>query len=273
MLIDTHCHLDAADFDADRDDVVARARAADVAMIVIPAIGAWNFDSVRALAHRYRFAYALGIHPLYVEQSAKDDVERLKQALQAARDDPRLVAVGEIGLDWYVEGADRERQDWFYSQQLRLARDFALPVILHVRRSADGLLKYLNRFDVQGGITHAFNGSPDQAQRLIDRGLRLGFGGAMTYDGSRRIRRFAATVPDAMWVLETDAPDIPPQWLRKDGGPLRNEPAQLARYVRTIAELRGIDADAVASQQHANACAALPRLAALLAHAPHKSNP
>jgi TatD DNase family protein len=139
-----------------------------------------------------------------------------------------------------------------------------LPVILHVRRSADDLLKYLRRVDLRGGIAHAFNGSDDQARRLLERGFRLGFGGAMTYDGSLRIRRFAATLPDDAWVLETDAPDIAPQWLR--GGPtLRNEPHELARIGATMGELRLLDAASVAARNRANACAVLPRLAALLA--------
>jgi TatD DNase family protein len=201
MWIDTHCHLDADAFDADRDEVLARARVGGVSMMVIPAVEVTGFAKVAQLAHRHGLAYALGIHPLYTPQAAESDIERLREALLAARDDPRLVAVGEIGLDYFVEGLDRERQEWFYAQQLKLAREFRLPVILHVRRSADGLLKYLNRHEVIGGIAHAFNGSEDQALRLVACGMKLGYGGAMTYDGSLRIRQLAATLPDEAWVL------------------------------------------------------------------------
>jgi len=266
MWIDTHCHLDADAFDADREAVLERARAAGVSMIVIPAVEAAAFPTVAQLAHRHGYAYALGIHPLYTPQAAEGDIERLREALAAARDDPRLVAVGEIGLDYSVEGLDRQRQEWFYAQQLKLAREFRLPVILHVRRSADGLLKYLNRHEVIGGIAHAFNGSEDQALRLIARGLKLGYGGAMTYDGSLRIRQLAATLPDDAWVLETDAPDIPPQWRRKDGESLRNEPGDLPAMAQVMAQLREAPLDAVAQTNRRNACAALPRLAALLAN-------
>jgi TatD DNase family protein len=266
MWIDTHCHLDADAFDADRDDVLARARDLGVSMMVIPSVEVAGFETVAGLAHRHRFAYALGIHPLYTPQAADSDIERLRAALASAQDDPRLVAVGEIGLDYFVEGLDRERQEWFYAQQLKLARQFRLPVILHVRRSADGLLKYLNRHEVMGGIAHAFNGSEDQALRMIARGLRLGFGGAMTYDGSLRIRQLAATLPDDAWVLETDAPDIPPQWRRRDGASLRNEPGDLPAMAQVLAQLRSLPLQQVAQANRRNACAALPRLAALLAN-------
>ena len=264
MWIDTHCHLDADAFDGDRDAVLARARAAGVSMLVIPSVDVAGFAAVTQLAHRHGCGYALGIHPLCTGQAAEGDIGVLRAALDAARDDPRLVALGEIGLDYVVEGVDRERQEWFYAQQLKLAREFRLPVILHVRRSADGLLKYLNRHEVIGGIAHAFNGSEDQALRMIARGLKLGYGGAMTYDGSLRIRQLAATLPDDAWVLETDAPDIPPQWRRQPGASLRNEPGELPAMGEVMAQLRQMSPAEVALANRRNACAALPRLAALL---------
>lgn len=267
VLIDTHCHLDAEEFDADRDAVVARARAAGVTMMVLPAAHVEHFEQTARIARRYGFAYALGIHPLWIDRSRDDDIGVLRTAVAAAMDDPRFVAIGEIGLDFYVPGYDVARQAWFYREQLKVARDFGMPVILHVRRSQDALLKYLRLHPVAGGIAHAFNGSTDQAQRFVSAGFRLGFGGAMTYDGSLRIRRLAATLTDDAWVLETDAPDIPPQWLRRAGGTLRNEPAELARIAATMAQLRGVGIDEVADRNRRNACAALPRLARWLAAA------
>lgn len=264
MWIDTHCHLDVPEFGADRDEVVQRARAHGVSMMVIPAVEVAASDAVRECAHRYGFAYALGIHPLYVDRASEADVERLRAAVEGALDDPRFVAIGEIGLDNFVAQPDRERQQWFYAEQLRIARRFGLPVILHVRRSADDLLKYLRRFDLHGGIAHAFNGSDDQAQRFVAQGFKLGFGGTMTYDGSLRIRRFAASLPDDAWVVETDAPDIPPQWYRDGRGLLRNEPMELPRIGETMAALRGASPAATAERNTANACVALPRLASLL---------
>ncbi len=269
VWIDTHCHLDAPEFDADRDAVAARARAAGVSRLVLPAVEAAHFTAVRELAHRHGAAYALGVHPLYVDRADEADLDRLREALAALREDPRLVAVGEIGLDHFVEGGDRERQQRFYLAQLKIARDAGLPVILHVRRSADALLAGLNRVPVAGGIAHAFNGSADQARRFVERGFRLGFGGAMTFERALQIRELARTLPAGALVLETDAPDIPPQWLyrtaqqRAAGVRSRNEPAELPRIAATLAALRGWTLEETAATTAANAQAALPRLASL----------
>ena len=270
MWIDSHCHLDAPEFDADRTAVVARARAAGVHQIVLPAVAVEHFESARALAHEQGLAYALGIHPLCVDRAQDSDIDRLQQALKQHQDDPRLVAVGEIGLDHFVPGLDRARQEKFYTAQLRLARDAGLPVILHVRRSADHLLKALRRIEVPGGIAHAFNGSDQQAAQFVALGFRLGFGGAMTFDRALQLRHLAATLPQSALVLETDAPDIPPHWLYRSAaeraalpGQGRNEPAELPRIGAVLAGLRGCTADEVAAFTSANTVAALPRLKAL----------
>jgi TatD DNase family protein len=267
VWIDTHCHLDAAEFDADRDGVVAAARSAGVRTIVLPAVDAGNFDRVRELAHRHRLAYALGIHPMCTGDAGAADLAALRAGLEAHRDDPRLVAVGEIGLDHFVPGLDRERQAGIFAAQLGLAREFGLPVLLHVRRAIDSVLKQLRTRPVQGGIAHAFNGSEQQAAAFVELGFRLGFGGALTFDRALRIRRVAAAVPLEAIVMETDAPDIPPQWLyrtaeaRSAGATMRNAPAELPRIGAELAGLRGMDAGALAAATTANAFAALPRLA------------
>lgn len=276
--IDTHCHLDASEFAPDRPAVRARAAQAGVAHCVIPAVSVAHFENVRALAHAGGDSYALGIHPLYVAQATQDDLQQLEEALRRHRDDPRLVAVGEIGLDYLVpdlcQSPLRERQEYFYTAQLRLARRHGLPVILHVRRSADRLLKGL-RQEAQGqpwlGIAHAFNGSTQQAQAFIDLGLRLGFGGAMSYARAQQLRRLAAQLPLSALVLETDAPDMPPHWLytpaaqRAQGvAQGRNEPAELPRIAQVLAELRGLELPALSAATLANALAALPRLQGLL---------
>ena len=266
--IDTHCHLDAREFDADREQVVQRAAAAGVRQLVLPAVAVWDFDAVRTLAHGHGFAYALGIHPLCTDHAHDGDLDLLRDALQQRRDDPRLVAVGEIGLDHFVPGLDRARQERFYTAQLMLAREFDLPVIVHVRKSADSLLKHLRRIAVRG-IAHAFNGSEQQARHFIELGFKLGFGGAMTFDRALQIRRLAQSLPGEAIVLETDAPDIPPHWMyrtaaeRATGAAMRNEPAELPRIAQTLAELRGWSLDETARITSANAHAALPRLAAL----------
>lgn len=278
--IDTHCHLDAPEFGQDHGlALAARALAAErgVALCVLPAVGVFDFDTVRALAHRTGDAYALGIHPLFVPRAGPDDLARLEAALSAHAGDPRLVAVGEIGLDFFVPElnvpAMRERQLHFFRQQLLLARRHGLPVIVHTRRSVDAVLRQLR--EVGGGtawqgIAHAFNGSQQQARAVLAQGLRLGFGGAMTFDTARQLRQLAAELPLESIVLETDAPDIPPQWLyvrqseRAAGRPQGlNTPAELPRIAQTLAELRALPLAGVEAATTANALAALPRLQAL----------
>ncbi len=271
MWIDTHCHLDAAEFETDRDAVVARARAAGVSQIVIPAVVANNLARVRELAHQHDFSYALGIHPLYVMNAGPGDLDRVGEALTQHRDDPRLVAVGEIGLDYFVDGIDPDTQQHFYVEQLKLAKRAGLPVLLHVRRSADKLLAGLRRVGfTHGGIAHAFNGSEQQAQAFIDLGFKLGFGGTLTFERSLQIRRIAATVPETALVMETDAPDIPPQWLYRtaaerdaSAGQGRNEPGELPRIAVSLAAARGWTMEQTAAVTSANAVDALPRLAGL----------
>ena len=271
--IDTHCHLDAPEFGDAAEAVRARARAAGVARCVIPAVELANFETVRILAHRFDDRYALGIHPLYVAQAGDDDLQALDDALTRHRDDPLLVAVGEIGLDYFVpelaRGPLKERQEHFCRVQLQLARRHGLPVILHLRRSADALLRLLRELaPPQGwrGIAHAFNGSHQQAMAFIDLGFKLGFGGAVTYERALKLRHLAAELPLSALVLETDAPDIPPHWLyvtagqRAAGQPRRaNEPAELPRIGAVVAGLRGMAVDELAAATGLNAKEALGR--------------
>jgi TatD DNase family protein len=273
-LVDTHCHLDAPEFARDAMDVRARAARAGIAHCVIPAVHTAAFDAVRELAHRGGDSYALGIHPLFTPRAEEADLQTLDGVLADRADDPRLVAVGEIGLDHFVPGLDRERQEFFYREQLRLARRHGLPVVLHVRRSADRLLRHLRELPV-GGIAHAFNGSEQQADEFIRMGFKLGFGGAVTYERALQLRRLAASLPLCALVLETDAPDIPPHWLyrtaeeRARGTPQgRNEPAQLPRIARVVAQLRGMPVEELAEATTRNAIEALPRLGPLLSDNP-----
>lgn len=265
MLIDSHCHLDAAEFGSQSHQLAAEAAAVGVQGLVIPAVLRANFSTVAALAHSIPGAvYALGIHPIYVPQSQEDDLLYLRQQVELAIDDVRLVAIGEIGLDFFVPGLNqsplREKQEFFYAEQLKIARDFGLPVILHVRRSQDIILKYLRRIAVVGGIAHAFNGSQQQAQAFIDLGFVLGLGGAMTFTRALQIRRLATELPLSCLALETDSPDISPAWLH----PARNTPAQLPRIAAELAELRGQSLAEIAHHTTANVVRVLPRLGSLM---------
>lgn len=272
--IDTHCHLDAPEFRPDAPAVRARAAINNVAHCILPAVGVNNFEVVRAMAYANRDSYALGIHPLHVKSASDDDLNALDQQLQLHQSDPRLVAVGEIGLDffepeWCVSPL-RERQTFFYREQLKLAQKYQLPVILHVRRSADQLLKGLREIG-GSGIAHAFNGSLQQAQAFTNRGFKLGFGGAVTYERALQLRRLAQELPLDALVLETDAPDIPPHWLYRTAEQRasglqqgRNEPAELPRIGAVVAALRGLESSALAEATTRNALAALPKLQLLL---------
>ncbi|MCL4183139.1 MAG: TatD family hydrolase, partial [Burkholderiaceae bacterium] len=250
------------------------------------------FGAVRALAAAdVRIGYALGIHPLYVDRVDDEALAQLRAALESSIDDPALLAVGEIGLDFFEAGHDRARQQRFFRAQLGLAREFGLPVLMHVRRAQDTILKHLRDARPPGGIAHAFNGSLQQAGQFLGLGMALGFGGAMSYSRALQLHRLVRELPPEAHVLETDAPDIPPEWIspmrsgvsrppsgvsrppsevsRPHSGIARprNEPAQLARIARAFAELRDEPLETIATRTAANACRAMPRLTALLARA------
>ena len=259
MLVDTHCHLDAAEFDGDRSAVAAAAMQAGVGLIVVPAIERANFGAVASVCRDHPYcAAAYGIHPMYVARAREADLDALRVTIR--REHP--LAVGEIGLDRFIEPRDDAQQEFYFSAQLKIARDTELPVLLHTRRAVDAVLKQLRLCRVSGGIAHAFSGSRQQADEFIKLGFKLGFGGAMTFPRASRIRQLAATLPLDAIVLETDAPDIPPEWIiAADKQRARNTPDQLPRIAQTLAGLRGIAMQEVAEATTANATAVLSGLA------------
>lgn len=262
MLIDTHCHLDAAEFDADRDAVVGAAPLNGISAIVVPAVARNNFDQVIALHQRHAHcAYALGIHPMYVDAAQDDDLNVLSQYLS----DCAPVAIGEIGLDYFVTNPKEhpeniQRQHYFFEAQLDIAQQHGLPVILHVRGAIDQILKALRKRHLTGGIAHAFNGSLQQAKQFMDLGFKLGFGGAMTYSRALHLQELAKSLPLDAIVLETDAPDIPPEWVGRAG---RNSPLELPKIAEFLAELRQENIEQVLDITSANALKVLPKLAYL----------
>jgi TatD DNase family protein len=254
MFIDTHCHLDAAEFGDSQAELVRAAAAAGVNRIVIPAVARSNFDAVHDVCARFPTCLpAYGIHPMYTDDAHPDDLKALRYYLAL----PGTVAVGEIGLDFFIDHYDRERQEHFFVEQLKLARDFDLPVLLHIRRAQDTILKHLRQIKVRGGIAHAFNGSRQQADEFIKLGFKLGFGGAMTYTRATKLRELAATLPLDSIVLETDAPDIPPDFLERG---LPNEPKYLPRIARTLTELRSMSPEEIARITTENVLSVLPKL-------------
>jgi TatD DNase family protein len=232
-MIDTHCHIDAPEFNPDREAVIARALQAGLTRIIVPAVRANNFFAVREVCAHYPQCFpALGLHPIYAMQHQEVDLLTLATAVKHQP----VVAIGEIGLDAWDKSVDFERQKHFFAAQLKLARDMDLPVLLHARHAVDEVTGMLRRFGVRRGIAHAFNGSRQQADKLINMGFKLGFGGAMTYPRALNLRRLAAQLPLASLVLETDAPDMSPIWAHGQ----RNLPEYLPRIAEEIAALREI---------------------------------
>ncbi len=250
VLVDTHCHIDVEAFEGDREAVLARARAGGVGPIVVPAVRAASWDHLLAVCGRHDGLHpALGLHPVYVEAHAESDLVRLEQYL--ARMQP--LAVGEIGLDFFLRDLDRGRQQALFEAQLAIARDAGLPVILHVRKAHDPVLAALRRIGVRGGIAHAFNGSLQQAGQYLDLGVRLGFGGMLTYGRSRKLRALARALPQEALVLETDAPDLSGERHRGE----RNSPEFLPEYAAALAEVREEPLQEVAVYTTRNACEVL----------------
>ena len=271
--VDTHCHVDAPEFKDVLPRIISGAADKGVKAILLPTVQASDWDPAKTLANQYGnqipgLVYTLGIHPLYINRAQEGDIGALKNQIEQSLDDPRFVGIGEIGLDYFVEGLDPQRQEFFFHKQLDLAQQFQLPVILHVRHSQDAILKALRKRTVSSGIAHAFNGSHQQAEQFIALGFKLGFGGAATYDRALQIRRLLKELPLESIVTETDAPDIPPAWLKEEGGRF-NEPALLPRIAQQLAGIRGISDEIFSKVVWQNAMQALPRWSSLMTDNPN----
>lgn len=246
QLFDTHCHLDASEFALDREQVLQACRQQGVRYLLLPAVSVTGFSALLAFCSRYEGLYpALGLHPVYVQSHRQEDLATLAAALKATQP----VAVGEIGLDFWLKHLDQQQQIYFFEEQLKLAQQFDLPVILHIRKAHDQVLACLKRIPVKGGICHAFNGSLQQAEQFIARGFKLGFGGTLTYTRSNKIRALAAQLPVTALVLETDAPDIV---VASHHGE-RNSPEYLPDVLQALTALRAESAQQLAVQTTQNA--------------------
>ena len=270
MWFDSHSHLDAKEFSQDLSLVIARAAEQGVSGILIPTVDTHSIDHVIEIVEKWSpiipyLCFTLGIHPLYTPGSSETDIVVLRQYLEKYQQHPRFVGVGEIGLDYFVTHLDSEQQEWFFDEQLKLAKEFDLPVILHVRKSQDQILKRLRKIGLSGGIAHAFNGSHIQAKEFLKLNFKLGFGGTLTYERALQIRRLAIDLPLDSYVLETDAPDIPPSWLKDSiEHPRRNEPLEIPAIAQIFATLRELSLPAVANMNLNNIRAVLPRLDRLM---------
>lgn len=245
-LVDSHCHLDAAEFDGDRSEVIARARAAGVHTQVVPAVTAASWPKLHDTCRLADGLYpAYGLHPMFLDAHRPEHLDDLRGWIERERP----CAVGECGLDFFVEGLDADLQQQYFVGQLRLAREFDLPVIVHARRAVDAVIAAIKQVGGLRGVVHSFPGSPEQAAQLDKLGFLLGLGGPLTYDRAQRLQRLVAQMPLEQLLLETDAPDQPDAGIRGE----RNEPARLSVILETVARLRGQPAEDIAAQTTANA--------------------
>jgi TatD DNase family protein len=253
-LLDSHSHIDVAEFDADRGSVLDRARAAGVTGQIVPAIALAGFGKLRDVCREQEGLYpAYGLHPMYLAEHRPEHLDTLREWIERERP----VAVGECGLDFFVEGLDAETQRFYFRRQLELAREFDLPVIVHARRALDEVLATLRNVGGLRGVVHSFSGSEEQARQLWKLGFCIGLGGPLTYERARRLRHIAATMPLEFLLLETDSPDQP---LYGHQGQ-RNEPALLRDVCECVAALRGtpLEETAAATTLNAERLFRLPR--------------
>ncbi|HIE1462389.1 TPA: TatD family hydrolase, partial [Stenotrophomonas maltophilia] len=246
LLVDSHCHLDASEFDRDRAAVVERAQAAGVHQQVVPAVTAASWPKLREVCQQTPGLYpAYGLHPMFLAEHQPGHLPLLREWIERERP----CAIGECGLDFFVEGLDAEAQQAYFIGQLELAREFELPVIVHARRAVDAVIAAIRRVGGLRGVVHSFSGSPEQAAQLHRQGFLLGLGGPLTYERAQRLQRLVREMPLEQLLLETDAPDQPDAGIRGQ----RNEPARLAIIARHVAALRGMELDAVAQATTENA--------------------
>lgn len=252
-LIDTHTHLDFPDFDADRDAVLANARALGVERMVLLGVEQANWQRLWDLVEAENGLYAaFGLHPVFLEQHQPEHLPALRDWLERLAGHPKLCAVGEIGLDYFLPELDRTRQQALFTAQLALAAEFELPVLLHVRRSHAEVIAYLKRQRLKrGGIVHAFAGSLEEAREYLKLGFKLGIGGAATWPQALRLRKVIAALPLEALLLETDSPDMAPAMHPQQ----RNSPEFLPDICANIAELKGLSPDELANASNQNACA------------------
>ncbi len=245
LLFDTHCHLDLPNFDSDREHVLIAARNNGVDKIVVPATTQNRWPNLINICNAHETLYpALGLHPYYLDQHQKDDVASLEGQIK----ETSVVAVGEIGLDYYLKSLDRSRQLELFEAQLSVAKNAKLPAILHCRKAYDDLIKRLSKFKLRGGVAHAFNGSLQQANQLIDLGFKLGFGGMLTFERSNKLRRLATILPLSSIVLETDSPDLTVSQHKGE----RNSPAYLPYILDALAQVRNESKQDIAEQVYKN---------------------
>lgn len=247
QLIDTHSHIDVHHFSHDYNEVLSRSRKAGIIAQILPGVcQSWWANLLHLCRQEADLFGAIGLHPMYLRLHKPGDLELLEKHA----DTGKLVAIGEIGLDYFVKNCDRDEQKRLFEDQLEIARNHKLPVLLHIRKAHDRVLAILRRSSFPyGGIVHAYSGSLQQAEQFIGLGFKIGFGGTITYDRATKIRRIAKTLPIETIVLETDAPDIPPSAYHGE----RNSPEYLPLILEALANMRQESMEELAAATTTNA--------------------
>ncbi len=244
-LIDSHCHLDFSHFNDDRDELLAKCSKVHINKFVLPGVVAAGWPALMRLVDDYPSMWgALGLHPMFMHKHQSQHIELLETYLMSWN----ALAVGEIGLDFYASQSNADTQIMLFKQQLNLAKQMQLPVILHVRKAHDQVLSLLRKFQLNGGIVHAFSGSEQQARQYIDLGFVLGVGGVITYPRATRLRKTLSALPLSALVLESDAPDMSPS---QNAGE-RNTPLSLLHSVTELSRLHHLPAEEIAKQTSNN---------------------
>src|SRR3989338_5701075 len=235
-MIDTHAHLDMPQFDGDREDVIKRAVDSGVSLIIDVGSDLSGSRTALELAHRYDFIYAsAGIHPHEVKEITTDTYKEIRKLIT----DPKVVTVGEIGLDYYKDYSPRDIQQMEFINQIRLAKEFKKPIIVHSRDAREDTLKILKDEKVSeiGGIMHCFSGDEEMARRCMDMGFYISFAGPVTYPNADKLRKVVKSIPTNRLLTETDCPYLAPQQMRGK----RNEPAYVRYVAEKIAEAKGLN--------------------------------
>jgi len=244
-LIDSHCHLDFPEYDNDRDELIESCKQQGITKFIVPGVSCATWPRLKKVTSKYSECYAAyGLHPYFIEEHQSSDISELEKVVKTYHP----IAIGEIGLDYYLKDLDKQKQQKIFHAQLALARDLNLPVILHVRKAHDDVLQALRKYKVNGGTAHAFNGSLQQAKQYIELGFKLGFGGALTFDNAKHLRKLVQDLPLDSIVLETDSPDMRPA----DYTSSRNTPLTILPVLDALTRLRSESKDQIAKQTNFN---------------------
>lgn len=246
MIIDSHCHLDFKDFDDDREEVIERANKAGIKKIIIPGVMQGTWKNILSCCTKYPQLYACyGLHPYFIEQHQKSDLDSLNDWIETHKP----IAVGECGLDFFLKDLDAEKQTFYFQQQLDIASNHKLPVVIHARKSTEAVINAIKKHPHLTGMIHSYSGSYEQAVKLIDLGFYLSFGGPVTYENSTRLRKVVQSLPLENILVETDAPDQPVS----NATSKRNEPAYITSVIKHIAHLHNTDDASIANITSENA--------------------